>query len=73
MIAECAQAAAPAAPELEALRYIAAGRDPFTGCAACGDYGRRLQLLAALRRAALIDHSDRLTAAGRAMLEAFVA
>lgn len=73
MIAECGHAAAPGAPELEALRHIAAGRDPFTGCAACGDFGRRLQTLAALRRAGLIDHSDRLTAAGRAVPGAFAA
>jgi hypothetical protein len=54
------------------LRYLAAGEDAFTGCTACGDYGRRMQALAGLRRARLIDRASRLTEAGRALLEEVV-
>ena len=49
------------------LRHLAAGEDPFTGCA-CGDYGRRLLVLAGLRRARLIDQTSRLTDAGFALV-----
>jgi len=55
-------------PELMALLDIAAGRDPYAACQVCGDYGRCLLTLAALRRAGLIDHHDRLTDVGRGML-----
>jgi hypothetical protein len=51
------------------LRHLAAGEDPFTGCSACGDYGRRMLALAGLRRASLIDRASHLTEAGRALLE----
>lgn len=57
-----------AASELEILRHIAAGHDAFTGCDANGDFRKRLQVLAGLRRAGLIDHAQRLTAAGYALL-----
>lgn len=54
--------------ELNALHDIAAGRDPFNGCHVRGDYGRCMLVLAALRRAGLIDHHDHLTDAGRGIL-----
>lgn len=50
------------------LQHIAAGKDPFSGCTACGDYGRRMLALAGLRRACLIDRASRITEAGRALL-----
>ncbi len=62
-----------AASELEILRYIAADQDAFTGCQANGDFRARLQALAALRRAGLIDHAQRLTPAGRAALAVLAA
>jgi len=58
---------------LEILRHIAAGRDAFTGCAANGDFRARLQMLAQLRRAGLIDHAQRLTPRGRDALAGFAA
>ncbi|MDR3416995.1 MAG: hypothetical protein P4L83_12485 [Nevskia sp.] len=54
--------------ELIALCDIAAGRDPFGGCRISGDFGKCMLTLAALRRAGLIDHQDRLTDAGRGAL-----
>jgi hypothetical protein len=60
----------PGAAELEILRYLAAGQDPFTGCHANGDFRKCLQALAELRRAQLIDRLQRLTASGRAALAA---
>jgi hypothetical protein len=54
--------------ELLTLHDIAAGRDPFNSCHGKGDYGRCMLTLAALRRAGLIDHHDRLTDAGRGLL-----
>jgi hypothetical protein len=54
--------------ELQALHYIAAGQDPFAGCCASGDFGRRLRILAALRRAGMIDHGNQLTAPARGLL-----
>lgn len=54
--------------ELQALNYLAAGQDPFAGCSACGDFGKRMQTLAALRRAGMIDHSNRLSALGRSVV-----
>lgn len=57
-----------AASELEILRHIAAGHDAFTGCDANGDFRKRLQVLAELRRAGLIDHAQRLTPAGYTFL-----
>lgn len=54
--------------ELNALHSIAAGRDPFGECQARGDYGKCMLTLAALRRAGLIDHHDRLTDSGRGVL-----
>lgn len=54
--------------EMLALHDIAAGRDPFCGCQVRGDYGRCMMVLAALRRAGLIDHHDRITDAGLGML-----
>lgn len=62
-----------AASELEILRQIAAGQDAFTGCQANGDFRKRLQLLAQLRRAGLIDHAQRLTPCGRAAVAGFAA
>ena len=53
--------------EWRVLRHLAAGEDPFTGCA-CGDYGQRLLVLAGLRRACLIDQTSRLTEAGLALV-----
>ena len=50
------------------MQYLASGQDSFTGCAACGDFGRRMLTLAALRRAGLIDRSSRLTDIGRTLL-----
>lgn len=60
-----------AASELEILCHIAAGQDAFTGCQANGDFRTRLQALAALRRAGLIDHAQRLTISGREALVRF--
>lgn len=57
--------------QLEILRQIAAGQDAFTGCQANGDFRLRLQKLADLRRAGLIDPAQRLTESGRAALAAF--
>lgn len=54
--------------ELQALNYVASGLDAFTGCCASGDFGKRMRTLAALRRAGVIDHSNRLTELGRAVL-----
>jgi len=54
--------------ELTLLQDIATGRDPFSGCHVRGDYGKCMLTLAALRRAGLIDHHDRLTEAGRGVL-----
>ena len=54
--------------ELSALHNIAAGRDPFSECHVRGDYGKCMLTLAALRRAGLIDHHDRLTDAGRGVV-----
>jgi hypothetical protein len=59
--------------ELQALHYVAQGQDPFTGCSANGDFGRRLFTLATLRRICLIDHHDRLTESGRGLLMAITA
>ncbi|HZR36213.1 MAG TPA: hypothetical protein VFA75_12615 [Nevskia sp.] len=54
--------------ELMVLQNIAAGRDPFCSCQVKGDYGQCMLALAALRRAGLIDHHDRITDAGRGAL-----
>ena len=51
--------------ELGVLRHLLSGRDAFTGCAGCGDFGKRMLTLAALRRAGLIDRGGRITALGR--------
>ena len=59
------------AAELEILRHIVAGRDAFTGCQANGDFRKRLESLAGLRRAGLIDHAQRLTVSGREALARF--
>jgi hypothetical protein len=63
--------AGPDAAELEILRYLAAGQDPFKGCHANGDFRKCMEALAGLRRAQLIDRSQRLTASGEALLAAF--
>ena len=60
----------PRPQELEALRAIAAGQDSFAGCRETGDFGRRLHMLALLRRAGWIDQAHRLTGAGCAALAA---
>ena len=60
----------PDAAELEVLRYLAAGEDPFKGCHVNGDFRKCLQTLADLRRAKLIDPFQRLTASGEAVLAA---
>jgi hypothetical protein len=54
--------------EWQVLRRLAAGEDPFCGCAASGDYGPRMLVLACLRRACLIDQTGRLTESGQALL-----
>ena len=54
--------------EMQALAHIAGGRDPFTGCNANGDFGKRMRILAALRRAGVIDHHDHITELGRNVL-----
>ncbi|MBL6749164.1 MAG: hypothetical protein ISP90_01515 [Nevskia sp.] len=54
--------------ELQALNYLAASQDPFAGCSACGDFGKRMQALASLRRAGMIDHANRLSALGRSLV-----
>lgn len=59
--------------ELMVLHNIAAGRDPFGVCRMQGDYGKCMLTLAALRRAGLIDHHDRLTDAGRGRLNSLAA
>jgi len=59
------------AAELEVLRYLAAGQDPFKGCHVNGDFRKCLQTLADLRRAKLIDPLQRLTVSGQAALAAF--
>lgn len=73
MSSECGRLERPGMPELEALNYIAMALDPFAGCRANGDFGKRLRALAALRHDGLIDHAGRLTALGRAALAAFSA
>jgi hypothetical protein len=40
------------------LECLCAGGDPFEGCHERGHFGARMQVLAALRRAGLIDHHD---------------
>jgi hypothetical protein len=59
--------------ELTALHNIASGRDPFGECHMRGDYGKCMLALAALRRAGLIDHHDRITDVGHGALTASAA
>jgi hypothetical protein len=54
--------------ELRALTYMVSGQDPFAGCTASGDFGKRMQTLAALRRSGMIDHSNQPTALGRKLV-----
>lgn len=55
--------------EIRALSYLAAGADPFAGCSQCGDFGKRMHTLAALRRAGVIDHANKPTALGCSLLD----